>query len=78
VTGLPSDKDFLIKVAASISNEVRNFNIREGLSRMDDRLPPRFHREPLPSGQVITEEELSTMLSEYYQLRGWDKKGIPI
>ncbi|MDY6973172.1 MAG: aldehyde ferredoxin oxidoreductase C-terminal domain-containing protein, partial [Thermodesulfobacteriota bacterium] len=56
---------------------VRCFNIREGLTRTDDRLPSRFHRTPLESGHVITEQELSAMLSNYYRLRGWDQEGRP-
>lgn len=77
VTGLPSDKDFLRKVATTISNEVRWFNIREGLTKIDDRLPSRFLRSPLKSGHIITEQDLSTMLADYYRLRGWDEEGRP-
>jgi aldehyde:ferredoxin oxidoreductase len=77
VTGLPADRQFLKRTAAHITDEVRRFNIREGLIRAHDRLPKRFHKEPLDSGQLITEEELSTMLSDYYRLRGWDENGTP-
>jgi len=77
ITGLPSSKDSLKKVASTISNDVRSFNIREGLTRNDDNLPLRFHQEPLNSGHVITEEELSYMLNDYYRLRGWDQEGRP-
>jgi aldehyde:ferredoxin oxidoreductase len=72
-TGLPSDRDSLKKVATAISNEVRRFNVREGLTPKDDRLPSRFHKEGLKSGHIITEEELSAMLSDYYRLRGWNE-----
>ncbi len=78
VTGLPSDRDFLEKTAATISNEVRRFNMREGLTKMHDRLPQRFHKEPLKSGHRITEEELSLMIGDYYRLRGWDSEGRPL
>jgi aldehyde:ferredoxin oxidoreductase len=71
-TGLFADKNSLKDAAAKISKEVRRFNIREGLTPRDDRLPPRFHREALKSGHIITEEALSTMLADYYRLRGWD------
>jgi aldehyde:ferredoxin oxidoreductase len=78
VSGLSADKDFLKGIAANISNGVRRFNLREGLTRADDRLPPRFHKEPLKSGHIITEEELSHMLADYYRQRGWDEEGRPL
>jgi aldehyde:ferredoxin oxidoreductase len=71
-TGFPSDKDSLKNAATAISNEVRRFNVREGLTRKYDKLPSRFHKEVLKSGHIITEEELSVMLSDYYRLRGWN------
>ena len=55
----------------------RKFNIREGFEKKHDRLPARFHKEALPSGQKITSEEMEQMLEEYYSLRGWNAKGIP-
>lgn len=59
----------------------RAFNAREGLTRKDDVLPKRL-MEPLPdglfAGKPLTQEMLDTMLDNYYELRGWDKKtGIP-
>jgi aldehyde:ferredoxin oxidoreductase len=51
--------------------------LREGLKPEDDRLPKVFHRKLEDSGLVMTEEELETMLQDYYQLHGWDKNGIP-
>jgi aldehyde:ferredoxin oxidoreductase len=59
----------------------RAFNAREGLTRSDDQLPKRM-MEPLPDGQFagkpFTQEMLDSMLDNFYELRGWDKKtGIP-
>jgi aldehyde:ferredoxin oxidoreductase len=55
--------------------------VREGISRKDDTWPERFFREPLPDGaskgQVLDTLEFDKMLSEYYELRGWDTNGIP-
>ncbi|GFP28284.1 aldehyde ferredoxin oxidoreductase C-terminal domain-containing protein, partial [Candidatus Hakubella thermalkaliphila] len=28
-------------------------------------------------GKVLSEEDLETMLQTYYELRGWDKEGVP-
>jgi aldehyde:ferredoxin oxidoreductase len=76
-TGLPSSKEELRKKASAISTMTRRFNLREGLKPEQDRLPKRFHREALPTGQALTEEEMEQMLREYYHLRGWDEQGIP-
>jgi aldehyde:ferredoxin oxidoreductase len=49
------------------------FNMREGLTRKDDRLPERYLKEPIPEGpskgQVVHLDEL---LDQYYMARGWD------
>jgi aldehyde:ferredoxin oxidoreductase len=78
VTGLPHSKTDLRSKAAAVSTLVRRFNIREGLTDADDRLPERLHREALKSGHAIEKEELNRMLADYYHLRGWDEKGIPL
>jgi len=73
--GFPGE---VLKCGERVNNLVRLFNLREGLGRDDDTLPPRFLNEPLqegPSrGRVV---ELEPMLEEYYFVRGWDEKGIP-
>jgi aldehyde:ferredoxin oxidoreductase len=76
-TGLPLAKDDLRRKAAAVATLVRRYNIREGLSADDDRLPRRLHREALRSGG-IDESELNRMLADYYRLRGWDDKGVPL
>ena len=77
VTGKRSSKRELQKIASRIADMTRTFNLREGLKPEHDRLPQRLHREPLPSGQRLTEDELQHMVEEYYRLRGWDEKGVP-
>ncbi len=77
-TGLRLTKDDMRSIASAITDNTRRFNIREGLTSKDDHLPSRFHREPLKeSGKVITQEEMETLLKEYFQIRGWDEMGIP-
>jgi aldehyde:ferredoxin oxidoreductase len=53
------------------------FNTREGFSRRDDSVPERFYEKREDTGWSISREEFQDMLSEYYQLRGWDRNGIP-
>jgi aldehyde:ferredoxin oxidoreductase len=59
----------------------RHFNCREGLRRRDDILPHRFMNEEIPSGPSkglrTTPADLQAMLDDYYDLRGWDRDGVP-
>lgn len=78
VTGFEGDRASLKNIANSISNIVRQFNLREGLTPQDDRLPKGFYRQLKESGYQLKEEELEHMLKDYYRLRGWDNNGLPI
>jgi aldehyde:ferredoxin oxidoreductase len=73
VTGLALDQNALKKIAAHIADMTREFNIREGFRPEQDRLPKRLHKEALPSGHAISEQEMEIMLKDYYKLRGWDQ-----
>ena len=70
------------QAADRIETTIRLFNVREGLTRQDDTLPPRLLEEPLPDGpargQLFGREGLGQMLDEYYALRGWDEEGVPL
>jgi aldehyde:ferredoxin oxidoreductase len=76
-TGLKFTKDELADKANHITTQARLFNIREGITYKDDNLPKRFYEPLSDSGKVIKEEELYTMVQDYYKLRGWNEKGIP-
>ncbi len=76
-TGIGFSQEKLKDIAASISTMTRQFNINEGWTGMEDRLPERLHKEALPSGHTLTKEEMETMLADYYKIRGWDPKGHP-
>ncbi|MFH1034149.1 MAG: aldehyde ferredoxin oxidoreductase C-terminal domain-containing protein [Pseudomonadota bacterium] len=78
VTGLELTTEQMIAIARAATDDARRFNIREGLTPADDRLPKRFTSELLPeSGKGISEEQMAVMLREYYQVRGWDDQGRP-
>ena len=67
-TGLELDREAMKKIARNISNDTRRFNIREGLTRADDKLPKRFFTEALPeTGKVITREQMEHLLTDYYR-----------
>jgi aldehyde:ferredoxin oxidoreductase len=69
------DENYVKLVGERIWNLERAYNVREGFTRADDRLPARFLEETHPEGPLagIT-VELEAMLDEYYDVRGWDKK----
>jgi len=72
-TGMELDKEQLQRLALRISNKVREFNLREGMSEADDTLPIRFFEEKLSdSGKVLPRAEFNKMLSDYYKLKGWN------
>ena len=77
-TGLKLSAGDLQTIAANVTNNTRRFNIREGLTSEEDKLPKRFHKEVLPETQkIITEEEMDQLLKDYYKIRGWDETGVP-
>lgn len=76
-TGKELDKPGLQQLAARVTDNTRRFNIREGLTMADDRLPKRLLRESLEDGRRITSEEMETLVKDYYWHRGWSKDGIP-
>lgn len=77
-TGLDLDEAGMRAVAGSITDMTRTFNLQEGMNPIEDHLPQRFYQEALPeTGKVITKKQMSQMLSEYYEARGWDTEGYP-
>ena len=78
ITGWNLRVEDLLIAGERMNNLCRCFNAREGLTRKDDYLPPRFTEDPLPDGpskgQRLSKEQLEEMLDDYYDIRGWDKK----
>jgi aldehyde:ferredoxin oxidoreductase len=82
VTGFIFTQDEVQKVGERVNNLAKAFNIREGFTRADDTFPERLMTEPLKDGaskgQLISKEDLKTMLNEYYTDRGWNPEtGVP-
>jgi aldehyde:ferredoxin oxidoreductase len=71
----------LMTVGERVCNLERAFNVREGINRKDDVLPKRLLEEPLPDGpykgETFGRKALDDMLDHWYELRKWDKNGIP-
>jgi aldehyde:ferredoxin oxidoreductase len=77
-TGFAYDLDEIMQVGERIWNLEKLFNQQAGFRRKDDTLPQRLLREPLSAGPAAGQTvPLDQMLSEDYQLRGWDSQGQP-
>ena len=59
---------------------MRIFNLREGFTHEDDRLPERFHT-PRPDGPLkdvkIDPDDHREARELYYQMMGWSAEGVP-
>jgi aldehyde:ferredoxin oxidoreductase len=81
VTGWEIDEDELRRSARRIVVGKRLFNLREGWTRTEDRLPERFLTEPLEldSGReaTLTAGRLEGMIDSYYDGRGLGQDGVP-
>jgi aldehyde:ferredoxin oxidoreductase len=71
VTGWNATQDEVVTTAHRGITLARLFNMREGFSRADDRLPDRF-AEPLPKHPGFPREAQEKIVTEYYAEYGWD------
>jgi len=77
-TGLDYTDEEVLQVGERIWNLEKIFNLKSGFSKKDDTLPPRLLKEPVAEGPAKgMVNKLDVMLPEYYELRGWDKEGVP-
>ena len=81
VTGWETNVWELRKTAERALTLARLFNLREGLSRADDALPPRMsqpHFTKTFSEKPILPETLDAAVTMYYGMMGWDPQtGMP-
>jgi aldehyde:ferredoxin oxidoreductase len=78
ITGVTLEQDEALLIAERINHLERLFNVRDGLTRKDDTLPRRLLNEAMPTGASQGNTvPLDQMLSEYYELMGWDANGVP-
>jgi aldehyde:ferredoxin oxidoreductase len=77
-TGSAYSTDDFMKTGERIWNMERLWNLKAGFTRADDTLPERMLKDPILTGPSKGEiSHLEVMLPEYYELRGWDKEGVP-
>jgi len=65
-------------VGERIWNLEKEFNLAAGLTKKDDDLPARLKTEPAKTGPAKgLVSGIDKMLPEYYEIRGWNKEGVP-
>jgi aldehyde:ferredoxin oxidoreductase len=77
VTGWGATQEEVVETAHRGITLARLFNLREGFTRADDRLPARFS-EPLPKHPGLSREAQEKIVTDYYVEYGWDPAtGVP-
>ncbi|MCI8647465.1 MAG: aldehyde ferredoxin oxidoreductase family protein [Firmicutes bacterium] len=80
VTGVEWTTEQMAEIGRRVINIGRAFNQREGFDRKHDTVPKRVVTEALKSGpakgQVIPQEVFDDMLTQYYNVMGWDENGL--
>jgi aldehyde:ferredoxin oxidoreductase len=77
VTGWDTTAWELWKAAERLVTLARAFNVRQGFTPDDDRLPPRMAQK-LPTGEPIDPAAVEAALPLYYEMMGWDPAtGVP-
>ncbi|MHA2225302.1 MAG: aldehyde ferredoxin oxidoreductase family protein [Candidatus Hodarchaeales archaeon] len=80
-TGFSYTPESYLLTGERIWNQIRLFNVREGMNSSHDVLPERFYEEEAPKGdakgQKINLDTFEKAKAEYYELRGWDQDGNP-
>ena len=60
---------------------MRVYNLREGVAPDEDRLPARFHCDPIDTGRhaghAIDAADFTRSIQQYYELAGWTHDGVP-
>jgi aldehyde:ferredoxin oxidoreductase len=80
ITGWPMSYWRIMKTAERGITLARIFNMREGLSAKDEKLPSRFNTSPAEGplkGIAIDPEQMAKAQKLYYQMLGWDESGTP-
>ena len=81
VTGWNTSVMELLRIMERVMTATRVYNIREGFTDEDDKLPQRYF-EPKTSGSLsekrLDREKMEQAKRYYYRLMGWDDKGVPL
>lgn len=70
-----------LRVAERILTMSRLFNIREGFTAADDKLPQRFFQpksDGVLANKALNPADMEKAKRYYYHLMGWDSSGVPL
>jgi len=80
-TGIDLGPNDLQQAAKRIQDMERQFNNAAGFTREDDALPDRFFNEEILIDHKMRAIDRATqfdhMLDKYYEIRGWNREGVP-
>ncbi len=80
-TGWQTSAYEIMRIGERRAHLMRWYNLREGLSRADDRLPERFYRERISEGprkgDILDSSTFEQAVETYYGMMGWDREGRP-
>ena len=78
-TGWSSTAAELERVGERSVTMTRAFNVREGFTRADDRIPERFFGsiEDSSTGKSLDPKTFEQALTTYYGMMGWSPLGVP-
>ena len=77
-TGWTFTGEDLMMAGERLHNIKRLYNVSLGISRKDDQLPPRLQYHDRKTGAAAgILPNMTKLLTEYYQYRGWNEEGVP-
>jgi intein/homing endonuclease len=80
-TGVSMTLADLLKSSERIYNLTRAISVKRGLTAKDDWLPERDFEDPISVGSIsvakLDRDKFRDFLGLYYELRGWNKNGVP-
>jgi aldehyde:ferredoxin oxidoreductase len=81
VTGWDMSVAEQMLVGERILTTARLFNIKQGLTEADDKLPERYYQgktDGALSDKPLNKEKMEKARKYYYVLMGWDSHGVPL
>lgn len=81
ITGFEVSSHEIMRLGEMKNNISRLYNIREGIGPECDTLPDRFFEREIDAGNLagnkLDRESFHACVAFYYDMMGWDERGIP-
>ncbi|MCX6080211.1 MAG: hypothetical protein NTW32_11810 [Chloroflexi bacterium] len=82
ITGWKTSSYELMRWGERRNHLMRVYNLREGLTKADDKLPDRFYDTPIDFGRLkgasLNRYEFERVVQALYEMLGWDQNGVPL